>query len=836
MRTTILNGLLRLLWTYLYRCQDSASTTTAKLDSLAKHFFPPGRLGIFPQEDHLEPFIYMTHFILSRHFDHGKELCLELMQESNVKSVHDSGGNVANVLSPERTSIAIQAILLSLHLMEKDQNTPTWPSGCDFSVVPSWQDYPTSSDAVPPSFLSKPGMQEFFDRCGTVLGIIAKTCAQNVGNMSMLDEQYAHSKLNVSYEEASSNYIVRRHPEVGNVAYSNTCVPQISMLQTCFQAWPRCLHPSLPLSDAVDMLLRGVVHVEPLVGDVASAALRRFMALPSQSLVVLARFNHFLFGRAPQEGAGVKLLAECTQLLELWVKVVDEWVQGLLKQTQETLEEDDRLLVSRCGEIEAGVLFLLSHESRKIYAQGVVVARKMGALLTHLTPTDFSPSEVPQGIMPFIDQLHHHAPDSPYLKGFDDLLEKPELARLAQWRVSKRPDVPLRIADSDNEKDRKLWRFIYPQFLQSSMDASGQQALSTFRDVLVAAASRYQPTISHLAGLSSRVPVNLAGSTRGVERDGQKLVRANKPLIDQWYVWVKILCSTATLPDSSRPPLTQLGRDHSRAASDTSFERERFTTTRGLFRYLTPFLDSEYTLFRDAAVLCISAFPSSAYPHLLEDLSLLAGRQFYDDPRSKVGTPGLPVVVEQNLNMLSGRQDDARFKAMSSVVEERTRRQERLHSAVARIYCLTAHLLQNQRGPGRQAALANVLKFVRNTQTFLTSPESRENHTLQRLRRYFCGTVERLFDGLSTLEGSDRFIPSQMHLTLYRLCEEWCQFGTQPEHVKQRLVMMQKAASSGLPQSEANETVERFQNETLLLSYASIGALASLCVSVPNLI
>jgi hypothetical protein len=149
---------------------------------------------------------------------------------------------------------------------------------------------------------------------------------------------------------------------------------------------------------------------------------------------------------------------------------------------------------------------------------------------------------------------------------------------------------------------------------------------------------------------------------------------------------------------------------------------------------------------------------------------------------------------------------------------------------VARIYYLTAHFLRLQRSAGRQAALANVLKFVRNTQSFLSASEMRDNFTLQRLRRYFCGTVERLFDGLAALKDSDRFIPSNMHLTLYRLCEEWCQLDPQVENVKQRQFLMQRAAAASVPQSESATTVERFKHETMLLSQAAIGALASLCV------
>lgn len=814
---------MRLVWTYLYRCQESASTTTTKLDTLLKQVFPNNRLAKVSPEEHLEPYIYIVHFILSRHFDYGRDLCMDLMQEAAIAPLQQSG-NIGSLLAPERTCVAVQAILLSLHAIEKESPTPAWPSSTDFSAIPPAIDYPSSADFVPSSLVSKPGMKDLFERSGSTLAAIAVFCSNAVNHMSVLDDQWSYARLNPAYEE-SHNFAVRRHPDGAVVAYPVHLVPQVTMLQTCFLSWPRCLHPSIAAGDALDMLLRGVVHVEPSLAEVSCAALRRFMGDPTHAFTVLSRFTAFLFSpsQITHGGSSVKLVIESKQVLDLWVNIVDGWIGGLLQQSRDAFAEDEQFTLSRCTEIEAAALFLLTHETWSIHAVGVKVIRTLGLLADHMSSPDG-----PRSSMHFVEHLHGKSLDRAYLNGFDELLEAPELLRLEQWRESKRVDIPLRISDSDNEKDRKLWRYVFPALLQICMDDPGP-ALGTFRESVVAAATRYHPVIAHLAGLSTRIPAGLSNRTPLIERDGIKLLKENKPLIDQWRIWVKVLCSTATLSESSRPALTQLGREHTRAASDASFERERLSTTRGLFRYLTPFLDSEHTLFRDAAVLCISSFPSSAYPQLLEDLSLLAGRQFYDDPRAKSGVTS---ASDQNFGVLGSRHlhDDARaIKPGVTVLIERTRRQERLHSAVARIYYLTAHYLQHQRSAGRQAALANVLKFVRNTQAFLTAPEMRDNHTLQRLRRYFCGTVERLFDGLATLKDSDRFIPSNMHLTLYRLCEEWCQLGTQTEIVKQRLILMQRAAasSSHLGSSEAGE---RFKNETQMLSHAAVGAIASLCV------
>ncbi|KAH7877286.1 cell morphogenesis protein N-terminal, partial [Lentinula edodes] len=219
--------------------------------------------------DHLEPFIYIVHFVLSRHFEFGRDLCFELIQESSINSAYQTkGGSLAHTFASKRPLIATQAILMTLHGMERDSSTPSWLTTVDFFEPSCWSDYPTSSDILPASILLRPGMQDFFDRYGSALANIASACGNGVGRMSIFDEQWSWARLNPSYEE-SHNYIRQKRLEVGNVGYPTNLISQINLLQTCFMSWPRCHHPSLPVAEDVDMLLQGVVHVEPSIGDVA---------------------------------------------------------------------------------------------------------------------------------------------------------------------------------------------------------------------------------------------------------------------------------------------------------------------------------------------------------------------------------------------------------------------------------------------------------------------------------------------------------------------------------------------------------------------------------------
>ncbi|KAF5351214.1 hypothetical protein D9756_008427 [Leucocoprinus leucothites] len=826
-RVMVMNGILRLIWTYLYRCQESASTTATKLDTLLKHFFHAKQLSAFHPDDRFEFLTYVVHFILSRHFDTGRELSLELLQESTINAMHRGGGT--GTLSPDKITIAVQATLLSLHLMEKENGVPAWPSTHDFSIVPPKADYPSSSTVLPSALASKTVIQEYVNRVGTTLGHIVTLCDNTVGHMSVLEDQYSYSRVNPSFEE-SSNYIVRKHSDSYVTAYPAQFASQVNLLQTCFSAWPRCLHSSIPLGDAVEMLLRGVLHVEPSLSEVAVEAVKRIIEDPMNGMTVIRHFTAFVFSPVRiLRASGSQLLVECVRLLMLWKTTVEKWKAHLVQMDVEGLVEQFEDVRKQCYEVEAASLFLLAHGAMGIRVVGVEIIRLLGSLVEEVEKLDVDV----QLTLAITDRLLNGI-DHPYLEGYDDLLEQPELDRLKQRKNARKPDVMLELASSSNDFDKKLWRYVFPTFMQTCMD-EGDSSLPLFRDALAAAALRFHPQISQLAGLSNSRLGSRGGQAAGAitEKDGLRMIRESKGLIDQWHIWMKIICSTSVLPEAN-PSGVPAQPTPAHVSADPQVELRKYPNSRYLFKRLTPFLDSEYTLFRDIAVLCISSFPSNVYPQLLEDLKSLAGRQTDYDPRVKVSAGIAIPVVDGNIGLLGSRQmiEDTRAKtgAAGFASMERSRRQERLHSAVARIYFLTAHLLQSQRSTGRQTSLMNILTFIRSTQGFLSTPEMRENHSLQRLRRYFCGTIERVFDALTSIKDSDRFVAANMHLTLYRLCEEWCQFGAQSDAAAKRLKSMQKvAAASGSPHMDAADATERFQAETTLLSHAAVGALASLC-------
>jgi hypothetical protein len=797
----VFNGILRLVWTYLYRCHEPGTTVTAKMENLLKHFFPLNRHTIVPHDERIEPLIYLVHFILTRNFDYGSEVCLELLQEKLVSSTQP--GSSGPFLAPERMTVAVQAILLSIKLLEQEEPTPSWPSTSDFTTIPDSQDYPSSSNILPTELL-RPNWTEFLDRCSAAICTVAVLCYHSVGRMSVLDDQWSTARLNPSYEETHT-YVIRHHAE-GSMAYPMNCIPQVNVLQLCYQSWPRCLHNSLPLDDALEMLVRGVTHVEPAIGKAAITALARFTADFEHNCALLSRLVSMMF--SPQsinsEGSGLRLMVESSQLTELWSSAVDKWTEHIKQRRNDSFTETElESMSSKMDEIEAASLFMLCMVRRDVCKAGSKTLRLLHAIRDHLpllsvSDTVETGSHAGATTTTLLDTL----PPSLF-DGSEDILSDTELDYLRKWKVAEKQSNLLDIAESSDVGDRTLWwKHVYPAVIQILVEKRSN-SLSVLREKLVSAVSRYHPFVVQFSGVGTRgVPPRSASIGN---RESSKLLMDKELAVVQWHAWAKILCITAEVPEARQGQSLPV-RDHARGRSELNIEREGFVSSRDMFKYLSPFLDSDHKIFREAAVSCICSLPVYGYSQLLEDLSILASRQLYDDLRTK--NSSLPNIG-------------------------RARRQERFYTAVARIYYLTAQNMPRQRSSGKQTALTHILKYIRNMQTFLSSHENRDQFSLQRLRRYFCGILERFFDGLAVLADTDRFVPPGMYLSLYRLCEEWCQLGKQSEDVMQRLIFMQTACSRSFqdPGGQA-DSIKKFQIETKALSNAAVGAMASLIVRI----
>jgi len=542
--------------------------------------------------------------------------------------------------------------------------------------------------------------------------------------------------------------------------------------------------------ETLDLLFHGLIHVEPDVGDAASRSVLRFAADPNRVTEVMDRFNRFLFGpyNVLNQGSGIRLFVERPSLLQLWSKVVDIWIKRISSPPEGEYPGPNPWMIGAATafyNLQGGALFLLTHIKQDVRMTGVKTLRKLHGLCSHLQQnqqeTEPGPTKPPSP-PDLIDILNGRSVERSMLEDHAHLLNASDRKQLAIWREEQFPEALRRLAESDKDVDRRLWRFVFPSFIRLCMEQH-HRAVTVWRETVNATVLRYHPLMSSLAGITGRTAVGQQTSRApgyNVTQERERTLVEYSPAIEQWHFWIRGLCAAALASDS-RPPQS-VSREHARAPSDLTTQRERLSTARGLFRHLTAFLASEHKAFRDAVVSAFGSIHQSTFSILLEDLQ----------PMTR--------------HILDGR----------SKMVQRGQGQEHLYASVAHIYQLTAHFVHDPRNLGEHGRLHLLLAFVRETRNFLIRPDNRHDPDLNPLRRYFCGVVEHLFDRLNSLQDSHRFISKNMRLRLYRLCEEWCNL-TRPVEGK---------AMRDIPEARS-----RAEEELSSVVGASYGAMAALCVS-----
>lgn len=777
-RIIALTSAVRLVWTYLFRCREPATTITMKLEPVMKGFFPPNRASIIPPEESTNPLVLLVHYISMRQFEFGIELTTYLIQEDAIIEITSSKQYTFESFHPERMVIAIKAILLTLTAMEKDQKTPSWPSSSSYSSYDSLAtDYPSSAEDLPDQLLlSRPNVQEFFEKFSPWVYWVTRLAGQYVGPMSIIDDHWTPSGLS-EVQDDPTTLVIHRLPS-GSVAYPRSMVPWVELLKTCYEAWPRCLDKTMTPSECVNMMIRGVIHVEPSVSEAATAAMKRYAISLANTRVSLAQLTHFLFSprSLTREGSSHHLTLDCQKLLDLWISSCEQLVFfNSQLENSEGLDLDDAELLD---EAQAAALFLLTAEKQSVRKLGVKALLQLEGLIRSVGDEDLNALSLPSFLMKsenWMDLVAKH-------------IRTMEPNALATLTTKLLRHNLLQIID-DASEDGILWGAIRPALFRVITDYYPRIAILC-RDSVQSAILRYHNTMSNLADISGKGPLAPSIRSNQAPRELRNLSDYHGH-ISQWAIWIQILCATA-LPNESR---FNVQKGHSRLPSDLSSIRERISSARGLFRHLIPFLSSDHAVFREAVVAALGSIDRTSYQGLLEDLQ----------------------AVTRHVN-------DARAV--------RTRRQDsRLYTAVVEIFRRTSAFLKEFRASPDTTSLSLVLQFVRESSAFLASSDARTDWELQPLRRHFCGIVTNLFVGLAAFKDSDRFTTPNARLKLYRLCEEWCLLGRQSELAEKHQSEMQSTVSKLYRNAQSQERVSQiFETESNALSKVASMALCALCV------
>ena len=800
---------MRLLWVYLNRCSgESNATLTKTLDSVLRTCFPHRQRIVLPADQPLDVSVCIVHFLLVRQFEYGQELILQFLAEDRLGEGGKASFGGEDVLAPERMTIAVRAILLTLRSMEKDVRTPAFPSTSDFTVCEYGDDYESLGETLPDSFMLKPNMTDFFDRVGPLIGAIALLVDREAGHLSVFDDRFLAPRSFRNPSDPSSGRSIdlsaEPHAHVQHgllvMAFKVSLKPSFELLRAVFDSWPRCLHFSIGINKTLEILCRGTAHVDPEVTKSATAALKRIGRTKGKAESVAVGFSRFLTGtdKVFREGqVGSKPYEhQIERLGQIWVDLLGLWIAEL-----EMAPTEERIAVTLdiLAEIEASALFLLSSICRSIRKLGVTALRRIATIQTLSLPSDETTERVIRVLESEGDRKHMLAaiPDA--------ALTTAERLKLESFAGTPPADILLKWCDGDSSTDQNLWHLYFPALISRLLELV-PTTMQIFKVLVGRVFLNWQNTISHINGMGKPPSGTFAGK---VPPPPPPRTASDNHLAEQWRILVTVLCATTTVAgDAPSSPTLELPPSRPGLGHLKDIDAERLSTSKVLFQKVISFLNSDNARFRDAVVTALGHISQPIFWPLLESLQS----------------------ITRHL------QDDFRTRSKSSVTQRRQGPQLRLYAAVAHVYMRVAPLFKDPRSIGDINILKAMLQFVRETHQLLAEPALKDDWELHRLRRYFSVVVENVADGLASVERTDR-LPSELRVAVFKICDDWCSLGRRSDIAAARESRSLRAAvdSYGNGVNDQGAMLSTISQETRLLSTTAANAMAALCVSLSYL-
>ncbi|KAJ1030345.1 hypothetical protein NDA16_001255 [Ustilago loliicola] len=848
-RSVVLNAAVRLLWAYAFRCHESHTNTHKKLEAFFRIWFPSNRRTLNPPDSSPDPFIMMVHYALYRHFDFGRELLLNFLCHSAL------GGSTlslqSDVLTGQRMTIAIRAILLTLDAHVRGQSPP-FPCGADFSRF-DFETLPEGSgDELPEGFkYPKTEIGEAQNQFNDLLCKIALLCDHQTSDMTIFDARtqlFARTSANAAASTAEQAVLERdgytwrlHHSALLMAAYPRENQSFSDLLRACFESWPRCLSPNISFSSVLGVLFRAHFSADPDLSRASARALRRIASQrPGGSSAVVSGFMRWIFRMDtafweihPKQ---LLLMPKIEEAIRLWIEFLQIWFAELRVQNTQAdqgqtaplkgFEMERTSAWALIDEVEAYALFLLCSASRPLRSLAIEVLR----LIAVLDDAFLSPSrraaaeqaraqgeeEEPTRIVHLLDM-----PCQDFLDANDPHLSWRQINHLARWKSPDRSTSLRIIAESEREVEQSLWFQALPLFLRMSLERF-PTTVAVFRSYITNRVLEMDHVAVYAADISNRAPAHTVSSATLSKSQAASAASASLQtstsmaslrdaaaagtagpaehllMAQHWRFYVLALCTTTTSTEGSRGGV--VGNHHRKLSEPET--GERMISARDLFQKLVPFLASDNESFQDAVVFALGNINENHYLALLETMQALSGTLT----------------------------DDFKVRSVARTGLKRNRRLDRLRTALAHVLQLTAPHMEALDHLDNPKVIAIVHNWVKETFHFLTDREIRQDWEFHSLRRFFCAVTQHFFDGLAKRGQADVHFPFEIRLRMFRIFRDWHSYSTVSEDGRNKLANLLSAAADQQRDDRAKErAVKTLNYETQALSYQAGCAMASLC-------
>lgn len=817
----------RLVWTYLYRCNENPKTAVRKLDEVMKFVLPTSKRSLVASDSAItDPLIQIIRVAAFKY----PEYCFRTVVFPLINAELFTANKELRVdqLDPDRIVVGIRAFLCIMSDLEKgEQGQPPFPESYD--APPPAERTPTSpvlstsrdgsvaspSSAARDDTVYRPvlthvlsdSVRDFYYKFCEILGKITIVCDNAFGGQVSLDEKFSTPKT-----PSSDSFNFARRDD--HLMASDHKQAFYELLHVAVQALPRCLSADIPFNSLINLLCTGTAHVQYNIAESSASSLKA-IARQSHAQQVTMGFSRFIFNfddrYSTMSDGGMLGPGHIENTLKLYVELLQIWIEEIQQKRLDAsadangdgaadmrgLKLDFSSIWAEVEQVEAHGLFFLCSQSRRVRHFAVTVLRLITEFDQALARKETDDKDTTR----LIHVMENHSDEALDLIN-EDQLSVAERSRLQRGQQStSNQGVVVELCSSDVSYDATLWYKVFPNLIHIMYDKCPFTIVLARNLVCNRILQLYKPIVI------------LSEPTRGLfnyNEPGSGRVPARSPaaqpemLVEQWKLYLIFACTTLNDPGSAPAPVAAKDAQHVRKGSKSSgTDDTKIVNARNLFKYLNPLLQSSSASVREAVVVALGSINIHIYRTLLEELQGQVSR-CNDEAR-------------------------ARIHQRTNSSPRRNRKMDLLRTEITHVLKLTAHYLTRPEIYQSDFFLETLTTYARDLKLFLMDGEVQMDWEFQKLRRHYCGLMEALFEGINLTEDPSRWMTFESRKSAFSLMEDWCGFSPNQPQIRAREDTMRQSLINQQTLNERGTLTAAMEIEKRNLRTAALSAMAALC-------
>ncbi|RHZ61363.1 hypothetical protein Glove_348g33 [Diversispora epigaea] len=868
---------IRLLWTFLYRCSEGTNTTHKKLDDIIKNIFPAHRKSISPGDIPLDLFVQFVHFVGIRHHDYCmKNLIFMLMNSENL-ALQSS----LECIAPERMKIGMRSFMLLLSNMQASESRPAFPSNpilvsskCIFGLR-------ISPDVLSDDIFNQVGLKESVEKFCDLACRMAQILDLNFGNLTVLEEKFlckfpfAPSLSTTGIASGDNTAIIIYNLGSMNISYSRDKQPYFNLMREYVDSLPRLL-PNKPIRNRiVEMLCRYTVHVDPDLARSASIALLRIAQQCGAERVIMS-FSHFVHRIEDKFsdiliGVGMGKDTKFIGILKLYYDLLRQWLYQLQSKkhnessgrsnnikntlspsmmTKTSNEVEDPSIWTIIDATEANGLLFLCSQSCIIRKYAIQILRIVADLELEFNEHKEKNNSIRsrRGTATSIDSRLSDLANPP---------EDDEKSTIENQNLDASA-IKLFYSASDNDDNNFQYTRITHVLNRGGelikFDTESFNFLSVFENVRLQKLLQQGKKNILLRLVESEIPAD----TIIWSRCFPEFIK----ICFSYFPVTVALCRSNVCIRIVQMQMSIV------TASETLARTPNATLSMPKFHY--PKVSNFSNTATDVVIeqwrsyLIVACSTITMANEMTEQASTHNRKRSQPPPPEHIKTARdlfrmvLPLltsehhIISESVVTALGNVNENVYKSLledmqpyfKSVIEEyknknsrqpytnihkRAKKYEKLRIELAHVYQLTSRFLTKEEYIKDSTIRDWIMIFIKETYNFLRDPEVFGDWDFVRLRRYFCGVTEKFYDGLCLIRNESDF-SSEMRTYIFKMVEEWCGHGQRGLQNRAREVNLLSAMVDHYKDSEERRPMTtQMENDRKSLEFAALNAMASLC-------